>query len=195
MSLSNAAGAFFVYKFLRKLTTDWEDMDAFKYGIIDDKGKVLRKTRDLKTAEEKESYTLFDRLAFNIKRTIEMLPGGRSKLASYATALYLLRENFNFNDDEFEQVFAELGMDLNDTLVENTNTWIVTEGKLGQGEYKLTYDIASPITGEIVGKKNHKIVVESVIDPIDTVLGQSIYKVKHMISGQDLYVTAQDLKR
>ena len=65
---SRAFDTFITYKIISNLVTDWEDFDAFEHGIIDNKGKLLRKYKTLKTNEEKDSYTLFNRLIFNVKR-------------------------------------------------------------------------------------------------------------------------------
>ena len=82
--------AYTVYKVIKKLTTDWEDTDAYKHGIIDDKGKVLKKFKDLETSKEKAAYTILIRFVFNLKRLLNKVPGGRSKFGSYAAASILL---------------------------------------------------------------------------------------------------------
>lgn len=82
-----------VYRVLRTLTTPWDEMAAFKFGIIDASGHVLRKQKELQTSKEKASYTLLHRLVFNLKRILEKLPWGKTKLARYATALFLLKEH------------------------------------------------------------------------------------------------------
>lgn len=84
-----------VYRVLRILSTSWDEMDAFKYGIIDASGHVLRKQKELRKPEEKSAYTLLHRLVFNLKRILEKLPFGKTKLARYATALFLLKEHVN----------------------------------------------------------------------------------------------------
>ena len=91
----SAFDAYIAYQFIKILATDWEDTDAFKLGIIDADGKVLKKSRELKGAEEKKAYTIFHRLIFNIKKMLQKLPFGRSKLASYAAAMALLKEDCN----------------------------------------------------------------------------------------------------
>ena len=65
-----AIDLFVAYRFLRILTTPWKDQDAFKLGIIDDNGKLLRKANTLTTDEEKKSFTLLHRLVFNLKRIL-----------------------------------------------------------------------------------------------------------------------------
>jgi len=55
--VGGALNLYFIYKFLRILTTPWESTDAFKLGIVDEKGKILKKNRTLKKDKEKESYT------------------------------------------------------------------------------------------------------------------------------------------
>ena len=92
---SRAFDTFITYKIISALVTDWEDMPAFEQGIIDEKGKLLKKTSQLKTTDEKEAFTLFHRLIFNLKRLIQRLPGGSSKLASYAAGLFLIKEEID----------------------------------------------------------------------------------------------------
>ena len=92
---SRAFDTFITYKIISNLVTDWEDTEAFKQGIVDEKGKLLKKTSQLKTKEEKEAFTLFHRLIFNLKRLIQKLPGGSSKLASYAAGLFLIKEEID----------------------------------------------------------------------------------------------------
>ena len=103
--VGGALNLFFIYKFLRILTTPWENTDAFKLGIIDGKGKILRKKSKLKTIEEKESYTMMHRLVWKLKRLMEKVPFGKSRLASYAAALWLIKEEKNFNgtDEELQE--------------------------------------------------------------------------------------------
>ena len=102
--ISRAGDIFYALRFLRLLTKSWDEMDAFKYGIIDDNGKVLRKAKTLKSAKEKDSYTILHRFVFNLKRLLGLLPGGKTKFASYATALALLiKENKDINAVELER--------------------------------------------------------------------------------------------
>lgn len=98
---SRGADLYFVFRFLRLLTMKWERTDAYKYGIIDKKGKALRKSKELNGSKEKDSYTTLIRFIFNLKRIIEKIPGGRSKLGSYtAAALLFLKEEEERNEKE-----------------------------------------------------------------------------------------------
>ena len=65
-----AIDLFVAYRFLRILTTPWEDQEAFKLGIIDKDGKLLRKVNTLTKPEEKKAFTLLHRLVFNLKRIL-----------------------------------------------------------------------------------------------------------------------------
>jgi hypothetical protein len=105
--VGGALNLYFIYKFLRILTTPWESTDAFKFGIVDKKGKILKKHRKLKTDEEKDSYTMMHRLVWKLKRLMEKIPFGKSRLASYAAALWLIKEEKNFNgtDEELQESF------------------------------------------------------------------------------------------
>ena len=84
------------YRVVKLLATPFEKQEAFKYGIIDKDGKVLRKFRTLKTTAEKKAYTMLHRFVFNLKRILTKAGlGGR--LGTFAVALGLLiREDKNY---------------------------------------------------------------------------------------------------
>ena len=89
---SKVADLILVYQFLKRLTTPFNETPAFDLGIIDERGNRI-KSKDLKTTEEKNAYGYFDRLVFNVKKLLERLPGGKNRLASYAAALFLIKES------------------------------------------------------------------------------------------------------
>ena len=86
------------YRVVKLLATPFEKQEAFKYGIIDKDGKVLRKYRTLKTTAEKKSYTILHRFVFNLKRVLAKAGlGGR--LGTFAVALAtLLREDKKYEE-------------------------------------------------------------------------------------------------
>ena len=96
------------YNFIKRLVTPFDETDAFKLGIIDERGK---KIKDPKTSEEELSFSTFNRLVFNIKKIIERLPGGKTKLATYGAALFLIKESANpkehYTDEEIMQALEE----------------------------------------------------------------------------------------
>ena len=77
------------YRVIKMLVTPFKDQPAFKYGIIDDKGKVLKKYASIKGTAEKRSYTILHRFVFNLKRILSKV-GIRGKLGSFAVAAALL---------------------------------------------------------------------------------------------------------
>lgn len=192
--LSRGANLYFTYKFIRRLTQKWEDTEAFEKGIIDKNGKALKRVSEL-TSDEKDVYTLFDRLVYNLKRIMEKLPFGKTRLASYAAALYLIKEHTGMPEEEIEQVMSAMEIDIDEDLNESFDDWKVVDGQLGQGTYRLVNDIQSPISGEFVGNINNKIIVKENAEPVGTILGRDVFEVQHAISKQMLYVTSQDLKR
>ncbi|SVA45175.1 uncharacterized protein METZ01_LOCUS98029, partial [marine metagenome] len=105
--VGGAMNLYFIYKFLRILTTPFASTDAFKLGIIDEKGKILIKKSKLKSIEQKEAYTMFDRLVWKLKRLMEKIPFGKTRIASYAAALWLIKEENNFKgtDKELQESF------------------------------------------------------------------------------------------
>lgn len=101
---SGVANLIFTYSFLKRLVTPFNETKAYELGIIDERGKKLKSP---KTTEELNAYSTFERLVFNIKKIIERLPGGKSKLASYAAALFLIKEHDNTKEHYSEKELVE----------------------------------------------------------------------------------------
>ena len=190
--VSRTADIFYAFKFLKTLVTPWEKTKAFELGLIDDNGKVLKKP---KTDEEKSAYTVFNRLVFNIKRLMSKLPFGKTKFASYATALFLIKEHTGIPESRLKAILEEAtGETIPDTHF-NENKWFETDTGLNPGVYTLTEDTVSPITGEVIALRNTKVNVKEKTMPCSTMLGKSIYKVVHVPTQQEIYVSNGDIKR
>lgn len=87
------------FRILRILTTPFKETDAYRLGIIDERGKELKRMRDLHTDQELEAYTLLHRLVFRIKRIIEKVPIENKKIVSYAAAISLVKEHLDHNNE------------------------------------------------------------------------------------------------
>lgn len=85
---------YLLYQFLRRLTKPFKEWKAFELGIIDAEGNVLRKRNTLKD-DEKKAWGYFDIMIANLKKLLAKVPGGSSRLATFAAALMLLREHEN----------------------------------------------------------------------------------------------------
>jgi hypothetical protein len=103
--MSKTVDELFAYKILYMLVTPFDKTDAFKHGIIDKEGTPLKKSKDLTTSEEKDSYTSLHRLVFSLKRLLAKVPGGKSHLASLVAAYWLIKESHGkrttIREDEF----------------------------------------------------------------------------------------------
>ena len=96
--MGRAIDLLITYRVIKLLVTPWEKHEAFKFGIIDKKGKVLRKSKTLKDSKEKNAYTLLHKFIFNLKRMLQRVGLG-SKIASFGVALALLIKEGKFNDE------------------------------------------------------------------------------------------------
>lgn len=76
------------------LYLDWSQWDAFKKGIIDRTGNQIKQAV---TPAETTAWTYFHRLAANLKRLIETVPGGKSKIGKLVAAYALYKED---NEDQ-----------------------------------------------------------------------------------------------
>ena len=71
------------------LITPFEQTDAYKLGLIDADGTRIKKA---KTPEETNATSMLHRLVWNIKKFINLVPGGKTKLGSMVAAYALVRE-------------------------------------------------------------------------------------------------------
>ena len=102
--------AVLTYQFIKKLTTPFNQMPAYKLNLIDDKGNFL-KARNKMTPQEKKILGIFDVMLINLKKWIAMIPGGASRLGTIAATMLLLRTksiNEDTNFDNLEKEFFDL---------------------------------------------------------------------------------------
>lgn len=176
-----------VFRILKMMTRKWSEMDAFKFGLIDDNGKRI-KTKKPKTSEEKNSYTLLHRLVFNLKRVLELLPFGRTRLASYAASLALLKEHFEIDGKYLEESFYtylkenDLVLDL---LEGHDNMNNLQKGK----EYELRQSVWNE--EDCIGTRGDQV---QVLGKTDNVMGVDIYRVYNRSQDQSMLITGHDVK-
>ena len=204
--MGRAIDLFVTYRFIKLLVTPFEKTPAYKLGIIDKDGqRVMEKTvsrgmqpTQLKTDEEKSAYTVLHKLVFNIKKIFGKVPGLRTKLGTYAAALFLLKDTFKESVDdpdvfekEFMKYLKEQGYEIDDSI----NEEIIGFGEvLPKGEYVLVNDILNKEEEELTAKKGDKVEVYKDEPPIDTVLGVEIFPVVHVKTKEEIYVSLEDIK-
>ena len=206
--MGRAIDLFVTYRFIKLLVTPFEKTEAFKLGIVDVKGNRIlpppiagvRQTRPepLRTSEEKNAYTILHKLVFNIKKIFGKVPGLRTKLGTYAAALFLLKDTFKESVDdpdmfekEFMKYLKEEGYEIDDSISEE----VIGFGEvLPKGEYVLVNDILNTEEEELTAKKGDKVVAFDDEAPIDTVLGVEIFPVVHMKTKEKIYVSLEDIK-
>lgn len=109
--MASIVNLFLTYEFLRRLVTPFDKTKAFELGIIDESGKRIKRP---KTQEEKNAYQPFDRLVYNLKGLLAKAPGGNTRTASYAAALWLVKEDRHLRihpdmlDQHADELLAEI---------------------------------------------------------------------------------------
>ena len=201
--MGRAIDLFVTYRFIKLLVTPFDKTEAFKLGIIDKDGKrTLVQGTDrpttLNTIDEKNAYTILHKLVFNIKKIFSKVPGLRTKLGTYAAALFLLKDTFKEHVDdpdvfekEFMKYLQEQGVEFDDSISET----VVGFGEvLPKGQYILVNDILNKEEEELSAKKGDKVEAFDDEPPVDTVLGVEIFPVIHMKTKEKLYVSLEDIK-
>ena len=202
--MGRAIDLFVTYRFLKLLTTPFEKTDAFELGIIDEKGNRIKKPKStqplvpLATVEQKNSYTILHKLVFNIKKIFDKVPGLRTKVGTYAAALFLLKDTFKESvedpdvfEKEFMKYLKENDIEFDETISEE----VIGFGEvLPKGNYVLDNDILNKEEEELSAKKGDKVVAFDDEPPVDTVLGVEILPVIHGKTQEKIYVSLEDLK-
>ena len=105
--MANLVDLYVVYRILRRLTQPFTEWEAFKLGVIDAQGNILKKDSERRTIAERESLTAFDVLMIKLKKLLGTIPGGKTRIASYAAALWLIKEEKNLTEENFEEEFRK----------------------------------------------------------------------------------------
>src|SRR6056300_1809781 len=195
--MGRAIDLFVTYRFIKLLTTPFEKTDAYKMGIIDADGN--RTDKKLYKEKEQKAYTILHKLVFNIKKIFGKVPGLRTKMGTYAAALFLLKETFKEHiedpqvfEKEFLKYLKENDIELDDSIVEEVT---LDNGKLSKGIYVLTQDV---VTGgeedEINALEGDEVEVFEDTPPTDTILGVDVFSVVHKNTKQKIFVSAEDIK-
>ena len=192
--LKKAADLTYTFRFIRMLVLDWKEWDAYKLGIIDENGK-RNKNEKLDSSEKKDAYTPFIRLCANIKRLVANIPGGGSKLGSFASALYLIKEHYQLTDDQLHRINSKLGIDKLDIVLESNEWFLIDDNTIGPGVYRVKEPkLLAKCCDEMVWAKD-QIRIEEDCTPVGDVFGIPIYEATHMKTNQKIFITVNEIYR
>jgi hypothetical protein len=139
------------------------------------------------------------KLVFNIKKLFQKVPGLRTKVGTYAAALFLLKDTFKEHvedpkmfEKEFLKYLEENNIELDDTIAEEVT---LDNGKLSKGIYTLTQDVvATEDEEEIEALEGDEVEVFEDTPAADTILGVDVFPVIHIKTKQKIFVSAEDIK-
>ena len=202
--MGRAIDLFVTYRFIKLLTTPFNRTEAYKLGIIDKDGnRILQPNStqpavELATAQLQNAYTVLHKLVFNIKKIFAKVPGLRTKVGTYAAALFLLKDTFKEHvedpdmfEKEFMKYLKENDVEFDDSISEE----VIGFGEiLPKGEYVLVNDILNKEEEELSAKKGDKVIAFEDEPPVDTVLGVEIFPVIHDKTKEKIYVSLEDIK-
>jgi len=176
--MSRVIDALIAYRLVKLLVTPFNKTDAYKLGIIDEKGKVLIKSKKITNQKQRKAYTLLIRFVFNLKKLLAKV-GIRGPIGSAAAAaIAFFKEEYGDNPEVERVIYKH--------LKEQGFKFDIDEdyGKeLSEGTYKVNRDIYN-LEGDIVINIDEQIDFKTVTD---TILGYDVFKYK------DVYLTAEDL--
>lgn len=105
-AMSRITTTYMAYRFGKLLKKDFTDWEAYKFGLIDEEGKIIKKPT---SKEEKNTLGTIETLARKIKKTLLKYVGNR-KVMFTVMALYLMKR---------ESVDVKIEEALNATLTES----------------------------------------------------------------------------
>ena len=193
--MGRAIDLLITYRVIKMLVTPFEKTDAYKYGIIDKNGKVLRKNKTLTVAKEKDSYTILHRFVFNLKRLINLIPGGKSKLGTYAAALgLLLKEEKEINAVELEKVLYKHLREndlikLDDDLREDVEFDFLPKGRF------IIIDDLEDLNGEKTANVGDVVYTTENQKPFDNYFGVNLYHVINEDTQKQIIVSEDNVER
>ena len=198
--LKSAADFVYTIRFLKLLTTPFEKMGAYEIGLIDKDGNVDKKRKEeLKLTMDgrmdlSTHWTSFVRLVVNIKRLMAQAPGGKSVVARYGAALFLIKESGNLNNKQIQKIHNETGIDILDVLAEDTQWFMLNDKQLSPGVYRMKHDSMSCIYEETY-KDDQIRILEEESKPVGEVLGLDIYSAIHLPTNKRMYVSTGDITK
>ena len=193
--MGRAIDLLITYRVIKMLVTPFEKTDAYKYVIIDKNGKVLRKNKTLTVAKEKDSYTILHRFVFNLKRLINLIPGGKSKLGTYAAALgLLLKEQKDINAVELEKVlYKHLRendlINFDDDLREDVDFDFLPKGRF------IIIDDLEDLNGEKTANVGDVVYTTENQKPFDNYFGVNLYHVINEDTQKQIIVSEDNVER
>ena len=175
---SRAIDALIAFRILKLLVTPFNKTKAYKLGIIDEKGKVLIKSKQIVNQTQRKAYTLLIRFVFNLKKLLAKV-GIRGPIGtSAAAAIAFFKEEYGENPQVEKEVYKHLkeqGFEFD--ISENYGEPLV------EGTYKVKHDIYN-LEGDIVINIDEEVDFKATTD---TILGYDVFKYK------DVYLTTEDL--
>ena len=177
--------ALIAYRLLKLLVTPFKRTKAYQLGIIDDKGKVLIKSKEFiksfpsgKVQDARKAYTLLIRFVFNLKRILGKV-GIRGPLGSAAAAaIAFFREQNDYNpiiEKEIYKHIKEQGFEFD--ISENYGE------PISHGKYIVNKDIYD-LEGDIVINRGEVIDFKEDVQPI---MGYDVFKY------DKVFLTTEDL--
>lgn len=161
MTRNPLADAFLTYQLMKRINTPFDKWDAYKLGIIDKNGKVLKKKSRLKTNNEKAAWGYFDIICANIKKILSKAPGGQFQSGSIAGSYLLMREQVETQNDVSEQDIEQMCEDVFGMASMNSGdasgAGVTPGNNIGQGNVKL-FDPLLPKIKKVLRRKKPDVV-------------------------------------
>lgn len=117
----NISDTIVAYKIIKDLGKKWVDFNAYKLGLIDDKGNKIKSPLN---AEEREAYSSYYKVIFNMKRLLQRFVG-KNQTVQQITSLFLLSEKYT--PDQVKMIVESLDLPSDTSTITNTEAKVLIE--------------------------------------------------------------------
>lgn len=141
-----ATETYLAYKFIRLMQKDFKDWKAYEYGIIDDKGNLLKRP---KTDEEKKAYGPMTAAVRSLKKNLSRIPGAQTWV-TFNSMLSAMQSRIGLSEADIEIIQENMKL-----MLENDGAMVA--GDAGGNPIKIASgENSGPIVNkgpQIMGKK------------------------------------------
>lgn len=101
--MSTSIDTAIVTRIIYLLNLPYTTWPAYKYGIIDKDGKIIK---EAKTPAEKDAWTPLHKLVHKLRTLIAMVPGGKTQAATLLLSLAAISESLDLEETESNMLFS-----------------------------------------------------------------------------------------
>lgn len=107
--------------------------------------------------------------------------------------MYLIKEQFGVSEKKIIEALNSAGIDHLDLLEEDSKWFVLEDGRLSPGSYKVSTDKVINTTCDDIVNRKDVVIADQHCYPVGDIMGMSVYEMTHKRTQQKVYVTIGEL--